>query len=86
MPRETAADKAARLLAHGRVTVRLYDPARREVAVDVKGDSGEEHRVTWTRFAGWDCTCPNLTACSHRRAAQLICVRPLTRTERRSRT
>lgn len=75
MPRESAADKARRLLVEARVTVIVRD--RHHLQAEVRSDSGVEHHVTHDQTAGWRCTCEATayrSVCSHVMACQLITV------------
>jgi uncharacterized Zn finger protein len=76
--RETAPQKATRLLAEGRV--RVLWSTDRAVTARVRGDSGI-HDVAWTRLPGrWTCTCACYgQSCSHVLAVKAITVRPLER-------
>ncbi|MDP9297633.1 MAG: hypothetical protein M3O98_03070 [Actinomycetota bacterium] len=76
MPRENAAAKARRLLVEGRLAVLYVGDG--EITVAVKGDSGEVHRVAYTR-GRWTCDCPAIGACSHGIAAALVTVVPSAR-------
>ena len=77
MPRETTADKAARLLAQGRVTVRrVADDA---IVCRIRGDSARVYSTGWDP-SGWFCNCEAgalRRRCSHVRAVQLIALEPL---------
>lgn len=71
MPRETAATKAVRQLAEGRVIVAFARPGR--VRATVRGD-GAVHLVTFDG-GDWACSCPSRTVvanCSHARAVRLV--------------
>jgi uncharacterized Zn finger protein len=67
--RESAATKARRLLADGRVIVRSVNGSH--VDAQVRGDSSGVYRVTHEP-GSWHCDCPALGACSHIRAVMLI--------------
>lgn len=75
--RETAETKGRRYLTEGRVVVRAV--GHLGVLATVRG-SGAEHRVTHTT-AGWDCTCPARTHCSHLVAVGLVTAPTTTRPE-----
>ena len=84
MPRESADDKARRLLTEGRITIMAVDPdARASVVAEAKGDSGAVYALGFDRSTnGWRCTCEAASKfgrrCSHLRALQLVTVRPTT--------
>ena len=66
--RETAATKARRYLAEGRIT--LIDVAEFRVSARVRGD-GRIYDAGY-RNGAWSCTCPARSdACSHLRALRL---------------
>lgn len=68
--RENVRARALRLLIEGRVRVRLVH--RERVRVDVRGDSGRIHGVTYTHRR-WHCTCEaTRPGCAHMRAVWLI--------------
>lgn len=69
--RESAAQKAIRLLAQGRVQVRRVDG--RGVLAEVRGDSGALRTVTYESGL-WSCDCPARRDCSHVRAVQQVVV------------
>ena len=72
MPRESAADKAERLLISHAVTITAVDGRR--VTAFVRGDSGAIHIVR--HEAGhWSCTCESYRLCSHTRAV-MHCTAP----------
>lgn len=69
MSRESAAAKAGRLLAEGRVI--LVEVAAGTCTATVRGSRTVHHVV----FAAgeWTCTCPSRTpSCSHRRAVRRV--------------
>ena len=68
MSRESAASKARRYLAEGRVV--LVHVERGHATAVVRGD-GAMHHVT-VRGASWTCTCPARTRCSHQQAVGLV--------------
>lgn len=71
MPKETAATKAVRQLAEGRVIVTHARPGR--VRARVRGD-GAMYLVTFDG-GDWVCSCPSRTVtanCSHARAVRLV--------------
>jgi uncharacterized Zn finger protein len=55
-PTKKMADKAARLLSTGSVSVLTADQTM--VVAAVHGDSGTTYQVSWTRESGWRCGCP----------------------------
>jgi uncharacterized Zn finger protein len=67
--RESAAARARRLLAEGRVTVLSVRPHR--VYSEVRGDSGRTHAVVYTR-GRWTCPCEARTRCAHQLAVMLV--------------
>jgi hypothetical protein len=72
--RESAYDKATRLLTEARVTVQLV--YRHRVFVRVRG-ADRFHSVTWNGDQGWRCSCPAmLPTCSHVFAAQRVIAIP----------
>jgi uncharacterized Zn finger protein len=71
--RETAAEKARRYLAEGRLTVLEVGPA--VIRATCAGD-GQVYRCGWWQ-GEWGCTCPNLRdQCSHLKALRLVTQRP----------
>ncbi len=68
MARETLAEKAARLLADGRVHV-VY-AARHQVRALVEGSTGR-YQVRYETGA-WSCSCDNPRRCSHWTAVDLV--------------
>ena len=79
MARETAVDKAHRLLLEGRLIVREVGspshPGR--IVAECRGDSGEMYLLGWDPAKQeWRCTCPELRGeCSHLKALQLVVVK-----------
>jgi hypothetical protein len=73
VPREDAATKARRLLAEGRLTLRVL--SEHVIEASVRGDSALVYTTRWDR-AGWACTCEARTRCSHVRALQLVVLEP----------
>jgi uncharacterized Zn finger protein len=71
---ENAQAKARRLLSEGRVTVRTVSDLA--IVANVRGDSAAVYLVTWSP-AGWSCSCPALSRCSHIGAVQLCVLAPL---------
>jgi hypothetical protein len=69
--REAIAEKAARYLAKGRLTVTRVSGDLADAIV--RSDSGEHH-VSHDP-AGWHCTCPARGRCSHAEALRLVTVR-----------
>jgi hypothetical protein len=67
--RESAHDKARRLLVEGRVVVTRVEGTH--IDATVRGDSASFYSVRH-RCGSWSCTCPALGACSHRLAVQLV--------------
>jgi uncharacterized Zn finger protein len=72
---ESAQTKARRLCAEGRVCIRTVTDLA--ITANVRGDSAAIYLVTWSP-AGWSCSCPALTRCSHIGAVQLCVLAPLT--------
>ena len=75
--REDAASKARRLLAEGRVTMRVITTD--EIVAEVRGDSARTHSTGWDP-GGWYCDCDARSRCSHVRAVQLVVLEPTGRT------
>jgi len=73
MTRESAQDKACRIVSEGRVTVTHVNGEA--ITARVRGDAAE-HLVTHDRHTGWRCTCPTTarTRCSHKLAVGLVTV------------
>ena len=74
MTSETAGQKAARLLAEGRVQIiRAADVG---ITARVRGDGGI-YDIAWDRdrFVGWHCSCAAYARCSHLVAVQWVTVR-----------
>jgi hypothetical protein len=67
-PRETADEKAARLLVTGRVRVAAV--GNWHVVATVQGDHATY--VTGYEDGRWHCSCPNLLRCSHVTALRLV--------------
>ena len=74
VPREDVATKARRLLAEGRLTIRVLSEHLIEAAV--RGDSALVYTTRWDR-GGWTCTCDARSRCSHIRALQLVVLEPV---------
>lgn len=76
--RETATDKAQRLLAEGRLMVREVNPVTRYVLAECRGDSGQVYTLGHDPgMDQWRCTCPELKRnCSHLQALKLVVVLP----------
>lgn len=73
--RETAADKALRLLTEGRLMVQSVDPDSRLVVAQCRGDSGAIYRLGHDPRGEWRCTCDEMKGnCSHLRALKLVVV------------
>lgn len=73
--RESAADKARRLLLERRVVVELRDA--HTVRARVLGDASVVHEVQHTATTGWTCSCSAYSyraACSHVIATQHVVV------------
>lgn len=70
--RESAADKAQRLLTEGRVTIRRVDD--RGVMADVRGDSGVHSVLFDPRAEMWSCDCEARGRCSHIQAVTAVVV------------
>ncbi|MDQ7910780.1 hypothetical protein RB614_40445 [Phytohabitans sp. ZYX-F-186] len=68
MSRESAASKAARYLAEGRLVVLRVVPG--EVDATCRGD-GAVYQVTYRRGL-WHCTCDARGRCSHKLALGLV--------------
>ena len=73
MPREDVDARGRRLLAEGRLTVRLVGVAT--ISATCRGDSGDVHKVGYAAGA-WSCDCPARTRCAHLVALQLVTLRP----------
>ena len=74
MPRESAHDKARRLLTEGRLTVRHID--ERSAVARCRGDSAQIYSLGYDRNR-WFCSCACATAqCSHLKALRLIVLEP----------
>jgi hypothetical protein len=70
---ETAATKAARYLAEGRLVVTLVDADL--IVASCRGD-GEIHQLGHEPGRGWWCTCPARGyQCAHLRGLRLVVVR-----------
>jgi hypothetical protein len=76
--RETAAQKARRLLLEGRLMVSRVDPELGSglVIAECRGDSGEVYSLGHDPTKNeWRCTCPELRGnCSHLQALKLVVV------------
>ena len=74
MPRESAHDKARRLLTEGRLDVRQV--TERTAVAKCRGDSAQIYNLGYDR-GRWFCSCPCATdQCSHLRALRLIVLEP----------
>lgn len=78
MPPETVTEKGDRLLVAGQVTIQdvttLPEPrrcGRVNVLATVEGETGR-YVVRHDARAGWACTCPATTRCSHLAAVQRV--------------
>lgn len=80
MARETADDKARRLLQERRLEVIRVDPEKRIVHARVRGDEGLYDLGYDPHDDQWRCTCEASVKfrrrCSHLRALQLIVPKP----------
>ena len=76
--RESAADKALRLLTEGRLMVREVNADTGWVYAQCRGDSGELYNLGHDPAQDqWRCTCDELKGnCSHLRALKLVVVIP----------
>jgi hypothetical protein len=70
--RESAASKACRYLAEGRLTVERVDQTI--VRASCRG-SGAVYQVSWSPDSSWACSCPAKTRCAHLLALQAVVVR-----------
>lgn len=80
MARETVDEKARRLLIEGRLIVReVGRPSKKQrIVAECRGDSGEMYALGYApKDDEWRCTCPARSDCSHLKALQLVCVKPL---------
>jgi hypothetical protein len=85
MPRRTSLEKAGRLLAHGRLTLRLLSDTA--IVAEVLGDSALIRRTGWDSGSGrWWCSCQagqisrqhdSSARCSHAMALKLVVLQPL---------
>jgi uncharacterized Zn finger protein len=71
--RERSEEKARRLLAEGRLTVRAI--ADDMIEASVRGDSALVYRTRWDR-GGWTCSCDARSRCSHVQALMLVTLEP----------
>jgi len=72
--RENAAAKGRLLIAEGRLLVEHVDNAT--IIASCPGDSGDVYSLSFSPPAGWRCSCPALTRCSHLVALHLVTVAP----------
>jgi hypothetical protein len=72
--RESAAVKARRLLAEGRVRVLAASEEDGYISAEVRGDSASIYGCGYEPDGGWYCGCQARVACSHVLALQLIVV------------
>jgi hypothetical protein len=72
MSRENAATKSRRLLAEGRLRVLAVDLENWSARGECRGDSGAIYDVGRDRGAGWFCSCPAQSRCSHVFALELV--------------
>ena len=76
--RETAFEKARRLLTEGRIIVRHATPQM--LTAQVRGDSARLYQAGFEQRSGWFCTCDHVaksTTCSHIQALELIWLEPM---------
>lgn len=79
MSRETAQDKARRMLVEGRLIVREAGRPDKKgrITAECRGDSGDVYLLGYDpKKNEWRCTCPGRGDCSHLKALQLVCVKP----------
>ena len=78
MARENAEDKGRRLLAEGRLRVKLAGyPGRFPIVAECVGDSAETYVVAFDNDEqAFTCTCPAKQRCSHIVALALVVMRP----------
>lgn len=76
MSRETAADKAIRLLTEGRLMVQRVDSESRLVIAECRGDSGAVYSLGHDpKRNEWRCSCDELKGnCSHLIALKRVVV------------
>lgn len=72
MPRETAFERARRLVSEGRL--RLTSVHGGHVTATCRGDSASLYRVRHVPGAGWACNCPARSRCGHIIACQLVVI------------
>jgi uncharacterized Zn finger protein len=70
---EDAAMKARRLLAEGRLILRIISDDL--IRANVRGDSAKVYAVRWTP-SGWSCPCEAVGRCSHIMATMLVVLEP----------
>jgi uncharacterized Zn finger protein len=80
MARESADDKARRLLTEGRLIVRMVgNPGKSGwIVAECRGDSGDIYTLGYDPKGDgeWRCQCPNMNGtCSHLAALKLVVVR-----------
>ena len=74
MPRESAHDKARRLLTEGRLDVRHVDA--HTVVAKCRGDSAQIYSLGYDAGRWW-CSCPCMTPeCGHLKALRLVTLVP----------
>lgn len=78
MGRESAPEKARRLLTDGRLIVRRVDvsgPKQGLIVAECRGDGGSVYRLGYDPIAEeWRCQCEARSECSHLMALKLVCV------------
>ena len=76
--RESAADKALRLLVEGRLMVQEVNPVTRYVLAECRGDSGKVYTLGHDPGKReWRCSCAEYKGdCSHLIALKLVVVLP----------
>jgi uncharacterized Zn finger protein len=73
--RESAHDKARRLLVEGRVRIVSASEDNGLVSAEVRGDSARVYAVSYEPAnGGWHCNCPSRGVCSHIRSLMLVVV------------
>lgn len=70
MSRESARDRAIRLLGERRVLIVRVLPT--SVLAYVRGDSSELRTVTWDPGRGFRCDCPAIGMCAHGHAVASV--------------